>query len=85
MAKTISGEVQEDECKRTADEVSKHLRWRQNWGVTVTPGRAQGEAVYCLGGVRHKGGANLIQAFAWNLGICRPDAKGETQVEDPRG
>ena len=81
----MAGKGQGDERKRTADEVSKQLRWRRNWGAIVTPGRAQGEPVYCLGGVRHKGGVNLIQAFAWNLGTCRPDDKGETQVEDPRG
>jgi hypothetical protein len=34
---------------------------------------------YCLDGVRHAGGVNLIQAFVWNVGTCRPDAKGETQ------
>ncbi len=50
----------------------------------MIPGLAQGGSVYCLGGVRHKDGVNRIQAFAWNLGICRADAKGETQVEDPR-
>jgi hypothetical protein len=27
---------------------------------------------------------NLIQAFARDLGTCRFDDKGETQVEDPR-
>jgi len=25
----------------------------------------------------------LIQAFMWNVGTCRPDAKEETQVEAP--
>jgi hypothetical protein len=25
----------------------------------------------------------LIQAFVWNLGTCRPDVKGETQVGGP--
>ena len=24
---------------------------------------------------------NLDQALVWNVGTCRPDAKGETQVE----
>jgi len=81
----MAGKDQGDERKRTADDVSKLLRRRQNWGVSEIPGLAQGEPVYCLGGVRHKGGANLIRAFAWNLGNCRPDDKGETQVEDPRG
>jgi hypothetical protein len=36
-----------------------------------------------LGGVRHKGGVNLIQALVWNVGTCRPDAKGETQMGGP--
>jgi hypothetical protein len=26
---------------------------------------------------------NLIQALVWNVGTCRPDVKGEIQVEDP--
>ena len=51
----------------------------------ITPGQAQGEPAYCLGGVRHKGGVTLNQALVWNGGTCRPDAKGETQVEDPQG
>jgi hypothetical protein len=41
--------------------------------------------VYCLGGVRHRGGVTLIQAFVRNVGTCRLDGKGETQVEDPLG
>jgi hypothetical protein len=32
MAKTVSGMDQGDEHKRTIDEVSKYLRWRQNCG-----------------------------------------------------
>ena len=32
MAKTVSGKDQGDEHKRTIDEVSKYLRWRQNYG-----------------------------------------------------
>jgi hypothetical protein len=51
--------------------------------ASLTPGQTQGEPAYCLGGVRHKGGVNLIQAFVRNVGSCRPDVKGETQVEDP--
>ena len=35
MAKTVSGKVQGDERKRTIDEVSKTIRWRQNWGLTL--------------------------------------------------
>jgi len=26
---------------------------------------------------------NLIEAFVWNVGSCRPDAKGETQSGSP--
>ena len=26
----------------------------------------------------------LVQALVWNVGTCRPDAKGEVQVEAPR-
>ena len=51
--------------------------------ASLTPGQTQGEPVYCLGGVRHKGGVNLIQALVRNVGTCRPDVKGETQVERP--
>jgi len=46
-----------------------------NWvasklGALRTPGQVQGEPVYCLGGVRHKGGVTLIQAFVRNVGTC---------------
>ena len=30
--KIVAGEVQGDERKRTAEEVSKNYRWHQNWG-----------------------------------------------------
>ena len=76
---------QGDERKQTSDEVSKLFRRRQNWGVSEIPGLAQGEPVYCLDGVRHKGGVNLIQAFAWNLGTCRPDVKGEAKWRTHEG
>jgi len=36
-----------------------------------------------LGGVRHKGGMNLILAFVGNVGSCRPDVKGEIQGGSP--
>ena len=51
--------------------------------ASLTPGQAQGEPADCLGGVRHKGGVDLIWALGWNVGSCRPDVKGETQVDDP--
>jgi hypothetical protein len=52
-------------------------------GALRTPGQVQGEPAYCLGGVRHKGGVNLIQASVRNVGTCRLDVKGEAQVEVP--
>jgi hypothetical protein len=48
-----------------------------------TLGLVQGKLAYCLSGVRHKDGATLIQALVWNVGTCRSDDKGETQVEEP--
>ena len=53
--------------------------------ANLTPGQVQGGPAYCLGGIRHKGGVNLIQALVRNVGSCRPDVKGEAQVEDPQG
>jgi hypothetical protein len=85
MAKTVSGEVQGDERKRTTDEVSKTKGRCRNWRHTPLQDKSRGEPVYCLGGVRHKGGVNLNQALVWNAGTCRSDDKGETQVEYPRG
>jgi hypothetical protein len=35
-----------------------------------------------LDGVRHKDGVTLTQALVWNVGTCRSDGKGETQVEE---
>ena len=84
MAKTVSGKVQGDERKRTIDEVSKTKGRCRNWRRILLQDRSRGEPVYCLGGIRHKGGVTLIQTLVWNAGTCRSDGKGETQVEDPR-
>ena len=42
-----------------------------------------GEPADCPSGVRHRSGVTLIQALVWNVGTCRPDVKGETQVRGP--
>ena len=42
-----------------------------------------GEPADCPSGVRHKSGVTLIQALVWNVGTCRPDAKGEAQMKGP--
>ena len=38
----VSGEVQGDERKRTTDEVSKTMRRRQNWAVTLSRDKFSG-------------------------------------------
>ena len=48
--------------------------------LTLSQDKVQRVPAYCLDGVRHAGGVNLIQALVWNVGTCRPDAKGEAQV-----
>ncbi|MCP4599082.1 MAG: hypothetical protein GY847_00830 [Proteobacteria bacterium] len=35
-------------------------------------------------GLRHEGGASPNQAFTWNMGTCRCDAKGDVQAGGPR-
>ena len=42
MAKTMSGKVQGDECKRTTDEVSKTKRRCQNWRRTLLQEKSRG-------------------------------------------
>ena len=39
----------------------------------------------CPSGGRHEDGVSPVQARVRNVGTCRLDAKGEIQVEDPRG
>jgi hypothetical protein len=62
----------------------RKLRTTSKLVAIITPGQIQGIPAYCLGGVRHKGGVNLIQALLRNVGTCRSDAKGEAQVEAPQ-
>jgi hypothetical protein len=64
-------------CRNIRDGVKTAGPWRP-------AGLAQREPAYCLGGVRHRDGMNLIRAFVRNVGTCRPDVKGETQVEVPQ-
>ncbi len=77
----MSGEDQGDERKRTIDEVSK-IEMTSELVASRTPGSAWGRPAYCLSGVRHKDGVTLIEALVWNVGTCRSDDKGETQVEE---
>ena len=52
-------------------------------GAICTPGQVQRGPAYCLGGIRHKGGASLIQGLVWNVGTGRPDDKGEARSGSP--
>jgi len=54
-------------------------------GRVVDPGQVQEKPAACLGGIRHRGGVTLDQALMRNVGTCRLDAKGEIQVDEPRG
>jgi len=85
MARTVSDMVQKEtnENKPLKRCRKNPYRRRQNLGSNPTLGKAQGIPVYCLSGVRHKGGVTLDQALMWNVGTCRPDAKGEIQAEAP--
>jgi len=78
------GEIQGDERKRSTYEVSKGKRWRQNWRLVLLQGKSRGNLRTALSGVRHRGGVNPNQTLWRNVGTCRPNAKGATQVEDPR-
>jgi hypothetical protein len=82
---TLSGKDQGDEQQRTIDEVSKYQGWRQNWSTWRSPGQAQREPVYCLGGVRHKDGMNLIQAFVRNVGTLHVMLRENPISDDHEG
>ena len=59
-----------------------HNRHRKQTSFAVCDEVQQGP-VYWLGGVRHEGGVNLVQASVRNVGTCRLDGKGAIQVEAP--
>jgi len=75
---SASGEDQEGERERTADDVSRVLTTSKP-GQSDRPGTSPGVACICgLGGVRHIGGASLVQALVRNVGTCRPDSDGRS-------
>ena len=45
-------------------------------------GLALTKPVYGQSGVRHIGGVTSIQAFVWNMGSCRRDAKRNAQMAE---
>lgn len=76
-----SGMRHGDERKRTADDVSKIIRRCQNRGDAVTRDSGWRRPDYCPSGIRHEGSVNMTQALIRNVRTCRPDAKGETQMD----
>jgi len=62
-------------CRKVLDDV-------KTGGLSKPQDKLKGNLFYCLGGIRHRGSANLIQALVWNVGTCRPDDKGEIQMEE---
>lgn len=76
-----SGEIREDEYKRTIVQVSKLNRQHQNRGPQLSSGQAYRIPVYWVGGVRHIDGVSSDQAFSWNCGNLGQNAKGESQVK----
>ena len=53
-------------------------------GKSLTRDESGGCPDFGPGGIRHEGGVTLRQAFARNVGTCRPDAKGASQAGGPR-
>ena len=74
------GETSESEplmtCRKRMDDA-------ETGGKSLTRDESGGWPDCCPDGIRHEGGVTLSQALAWNVGTCRPDAKGEVQVGSP--
>ena len=64
-------------CRKRMDDV-------ETGGKSLLRDKFGGWPDCCPNGIRHEGGVNLSQAFAWNMGTCRFDAKGEIQAGGPR-
>jgi hypothetical protein len=62
----------------------KRLNRHQNQADLAVWDEVQQEPVYGLDDDRQIGGASLAQAFMRNMGTWRSDAKGRTQVGNPR-
>lgn len=62
------GVVWRDERKRTTDDASKSRNRCRNQVRVVSLGPACGLPECCAGGIRRKGGMNLVRALMWNCG-----------------
>lgn len=65
-------------CRKRRDVIETRLQ-------SLAWDEARGVPVECLSDDRHEDGVSPVQALVRNVGTCRLDAKGEIQVEDPRG
>ena len=64
-------------CRKRIDDV-------ETGGKSLTRDESGGCPDYGPDGIRHEGGVTLNWALAWNVGTCRPDAKGAIQAGGPR-
>ena len=64
-------------CRKRMDDVETGRK-------SLTREESGGWPDCCPDDIRHEGGVTLHLAFAWNVGTCRPDAKGEVQAGGPR-
>lgn len=63
-------------CRKVQDDV-------ETGGNSLTRDKSGGRPDFCPDGIRHEGGVTLDQAFVWNAGTCRSDAKEEARVGGP--
>jgi hypothetical protein len=63
-------------CRKRIDDV-------ETGGKSLTRDKSGGCPDCGPDGIRHEGGVTLNRALAWNVGTCRPDAKGEVQMGGP--
>ncbi len=64
-------------CRKRIDDV-------ETGGMSLTRDEFGRCPDYGPDGIRHEGGVTLRQAFAWNVGTCGSDAKGDVQAGSPR-
>lgn len=64
-------------CRKRIDDV-------ETGGMSLTRDESGRCPDYGPDGIRHEGGVTLRQAFAWNVGTCGSDAKGDVQAGGPR-
>ena len=64
-------------CRKRMDDVETGRK-------SLTREESGGWPDCCPDDIRHEGGVTLHLAFAWNVGTCRPDAKGAIQAGGPR-